>query len=338
MAVLFSHSAKSQCQSSFTYIDNGSGNFSFTNTSTGNFLSYYWTFGDGNNAYTLNSANTYLTNGAYEVCLSIFDSISQCQSTFCDSILVTSAASCSLNTPYYTIDSICNFYFTANNNGANYFWDFGDGNNSNLQNPVHNYTNNGWYYYCLTVDSCPPICDSIYVGCATSQPCNLNQPQYFDSLCYFNFFSNNSGSSYFWDFGDGNFSNQQDPIHGYTSTGWYYYCLTVDSCTPICDSIYVNCTASSIEDNISEGVTSFNVFPNPIKNTATIEFTIENYNEVEVYITNIIGEKVDLLIKEEMSPGKKSLKWNASDLSNGVYLFTIKTNSSLEVKKLVLNR
>ena len=44
--------ANAQCQASFTYTDNGAGNFSFTNTSVGNFLSYSWTFGDGKTSYT----------------------------------------------------------------------------------------------------------------------------------------------------------------------------------------------------------------------------------------------------------------------------------------------
>ena len=56
-------------------------------------------------------------------------------------------------------------------------WDFGDGNASTQQNPIHTYaspgSNNGWYWACLivtyfdstTINSCTSFyCDSIFVG------------------------------------------------------------------------------------------------------------------------------------------------------------------------------
>ena len=46
-------------------------------------------------------------------------------------------------------------------------------------------------------------------------------------------------STYLWDFGDGNFSTQPSPIHTYSQPGTYYYCLQIDSCPPVCDSITV---------------------------------------------------------------------------------------------------
>ena len=52
-------------------------------------------------------------------------------------------------------------------------------------------------------------------------------------------FSGQGGSTYLWDFGDGNTSNQPAPFHTYAQAGTYYYCLQIDSCTPVCDSITV---------------------------------------------------------------------------------------------------
>jgi hypothetical protein len=337
VSILSISAASAQCQASFTYVDNGNGSFSFNNTSTGNFLSYYWTLGDGNNSWATNSSNTYAANGGYEVCLSIFDSISQCQSTICDSIFVSGLSQCNLNQPWY-FDSICNFYFIANNNGSSYFWDFGDGNTSTQQDPVHNYTNNGWYYYCLTVDSCAPICDSIFVNCLTN-PCSLNQPWYFDSICNFYFIANNSGSSYFWDFGDGNISTLQDPVHNYANSnnGWYYYCLTVDSCAPICDSIYINCSVTNVSDNIPNNATEISIYPNPIRNRATVEFNLKNTKNIQIFITNIVGRKVKDISIDNLQVGRNSIQWEAGNLPNGVYLLNIQSEGSIKVKKLILN-
>ena len=42
--------------------------------------------------------------------------------------------------------------FTNNSlNGISYYWDFGDGNNSQLQDPVHTYSAGGAYTVTLTV-------------------------------------------------------------------------------------------------------------------------------------------------------------------------------------------
>lgn len=62
----------------------------------------------------------------------------------------------------------------------------------------------------------------------------------FPNRAFFSYTGGNPGaSSYFWDFGDGNISTQPSPFHTYAQPGTYYYCLTIDSCAPVCDSITV---------------------------------------------------------------------------------------------------
>lgn len=47
---------------------------------------YIWTFGDGNGSTKSNPTHKYKKFGLYEVCLTIYDSASNCYSTFCDSV------------------------------------------------------------------------------------------------------------------------------------------------------------------------------------------------------------------------------------------------------------
>lgn len=56
-----------------------------------------------------------------------------------------------------------NVNFTFTGSGANqYFWDFGDGGNSNVQNPSHLYTTNGVFTVTLTVNSgSPDFCEDV---------------------------------------------------------------------------------------------------------------------------------------------------------------------------------
>ena len=56
---------------------------------------------------------------------------------------------------------------SSSNNTLNYFWDFGDGNTSNMQNPSHNYSTNGTYLITLIASNCifaDTITNSIQIG------------------------------------------------------------------------------------------------------------------------------------------------------------------------------
>ena len=55
----------------------------------------------------------------------------------------------------------------ANDYSLSWFWDFGDGNTSNLQNPTHNYSN-GTYMPCLTLT----MFDSTVMNTCVSTTCD----------------------------------------------------------------------------------------------------------------------------------------------------------------------
>jgi len=61
------------------------------NTSTGVNANthYYWTFGDGTGSSASNPVHTYVSVGWYQLCLTIYDTLINCYSTYCDSIEIT---------------------------------------------------------------------------------------------------------------------------------------------------------------------------------------------------------------------------------------------------------
>jgi hypothetical protein len=61
--------------------------YSFTDLSSGNGLTYSWTFGDGNTSTLQNPVHTYATDGSYTICLAITDP-NNCTSNSCDSATV----------------------------------------------------------------------------------------------------------------------------------------------------------------------------------------------------------------------------------------------------------
>ncbi|MCD4768839.1 MAG: FG-GAP-like repeat-containing protein [Bacteroidales bacterium] len=121
-------------------------------------------------------------------------------------------------------------------------WDFGDGNTSNIQNPVHTFTNAGVFTVQLIAISIS------YSDTITKQVIILPKPEAdftADHACLgtSTIFSNNTLpngttiTSWYWDFGDGTSSDLQYPVsHGYINPGEYIAELTVNADNGCTDS------------------------------------------------------------------------------------------------------
>jgi PKD repeat protein len=162
--------------SDYSYLDNGGGNYSFTNNSTGNIVNVNWNFGDGDTSTNVNPSHTFSANGDYIVVLTITDSLSvngYCFDYEAKLIHVTGvSASPTCNAGFSIIPDITsNYVYVFNSSyGTNlsYFWDFGDGNYSSNAYPNYSYNTVGPYNLCLYVYDgfgCNSFyCDSIGVN------------------------------------------------------------------------------------------------------------------------------------------------------------------------------
>lgn len=66
------------CETGFTYNFNSANIYQFTNTTTGNFTSVLWEFGDGNTSTFASPSYSYNQPGTYDVCLTTFDGANIC--------------------------------------------------------------------------------------------------------------------------------------------------------------------------------------------------------------------------------------------------------------------
>ena len=74
------------CNAAFVmYTDSTYNGVTVVNSSTGNNLTYFWDFGDGNTSTQAYPSYTYATAGPFELCLTVSGD-SNCTSTYCDSI------------------------------------------------------------------------------------------------------------------------------------------------------------------------------------------------------------------------------------------------------------
>jgi PKD repeat protein len=127
-------------------------NFSNVGTSVDSTLIYIWTI-DSTGAIATGSIN-YITqnSGTDSVCLTV-QTIKGCKGSTCSPFTVYPKAE-----PYFTYTECANFTicFTDSSNSAlatNWFWTFGDGDTSTLQNPTHTYGSAGSYTVSLVTQS-----------------------------------------------------------------------------------------------------------------------------------------------------------------------------------------
>jgi len=77
-------------------------------------------------------------------------------------------------------------------------------------------------------------------------------------------------------------------------------------------------------------------YPNPFNPSTTISFLIPVEGKVSLKIFNVIGQKVAVLVNENLSAGIYSYKWNGRDQASGIYFYKLITDSYSEMKKMVL--
>lgn len=138
--------------------------------------------------------------------------------------------------------------FTSTSSGGTYpytyLWNFGDGQTSNQQNTSHIYQNPGTYNWNFTVtDNTGNQCiknGTVFVSAPPNFNCTASaEPASGEAPLEVHFFSSVTGGTapytYSWQFGDGEGSNQQNPVHTYTIEGTYnWQFISTDSANSSC--------------------------------------------------------------------------------------------------------
>ncbi len=227
-----------------TEITDGMGTASvvFTNaTDVGNYtdVSWLWDFGDGNTSTAESPTHTFSTPGVFEVTLTILTGEEVTTTTTVATITVDPIPSFSTDTTMGVVPLAVQFTDTSNVGTAtvsNWAWDFGDGNTSTAQNPVHTYTSAGSFDASLTItteagDSTVAMPTTIQVIPAPDFSATpLSGPP--TLAVAFTDTTNLGGAtlnSVLWNFGDGGTSTDASPTHNYTTPGTYTVSLTVNT-------------------------------------------------------------------------------------------------------------
>ena len=80
----------------------------------------------------------------------------------------------------------------------------------------------------------------------------------------------------------------------------------------------------------------FQNYPNPFNPTTTIRYQLPAAGHVTLKVYDILGREVATLVNEVQKAGTYSERFDASKLSSGVYIYSIKTGNYFAAKKLLL--
>jgi PKD repeat protein len=282
--------------------------FTYTTSSSdpdGDDIEYLFNWDDGTDSGwgSSSASHAWSDEGTYQVKAKCRDDWDESGWSDSLSVVISGGPQVNADGPYYAnVGDLIQFEGSASGGDPPYtwFWNFGDGDTSTQQNPTHTYSEPGLHDVILVVT------DSLsnegsdttyaYIGIGGGNPSpNANGPytghpgeniQFTGSVI-----NGTSPYSWHWDFGDGNSSTEQNPIHAYSTEDTYTVVLNVedfegktgtDTTTATIEAIILEpdlgCQGSLNWADIKPGV------------TVTGSFTVSNVGDPETLLNWEISE------------------------------------------------
>ena len=309
-----------------------------TSISSDSITNTMWSFGDGTYSAVQHPTHTYSSPGKYGVVLFAKNQSGCMDSTIFNNYVLfihpTPAASFTSNVGCVNAQTFFTDRSTiSSGNIVNWNWDFGDQNIATIQNPAHVFSSPGNFNVSLIVTSDSGCKDTSLQSIMVKGPTvsvKMKQDIVNPLLWYAQAtIMGDAPFSYLWNFGDGNTSTLQYPMHNYDTAGHYAICLTVtdaNGCVSAsCDSTYRLATPGIIGQLIAishlTGITEeaslvFSVYPNPTNDLLNGSFskTIKG----TIRMIDMTGREI---LKQEINSNR--LHMNVAGLPAGLYTLMV---------------
>ncbi|MEO5929781.1 MAG: choice-of-anchor D domain-containing protein, partial [Candidatus Kapaibacterium sp.] len=79
-------------------------------------------------------------------------------------------------------------------------------------------------------------------------------------------------------------------------------------------------------------------YPNPAGAVADIEYEVVEYGRTELYVTDLLGRRVALLVDAELVPGGYIVRFDTRELNTGTYFYTLQTPTGRLTKMMQIRK
>lgn len=122
---------------------------------------------------------------------------------------------------------------------------------------------------------------------------------------------------------------------GFNAAHMKAICLLLDAKTgDILNAISSPLITTGINE-LNSGIEDANVFPNPANTTFNVAVSLSKPEHATITLTDILGRTIAAKDEGILSKGQNSYVYDASSLSSGVYLITIRTDDGALTRKIV---
>jgi hypothetical protein len=116
-----------------------------------------------------------------------------------------------------------------------------------------------------------------------------------------------------------------------------YGSVSIHDNAPGCNSpeeVETACETLSLEENSINQ--DFSISPNPSSGRLTINFNLDALSPVNVVVHNSLGQVVEILLDETLTPGFHQVNWNAGNLPEGIYFYQMQAGNLSKTGKMIL--
>jgi hypothetical protein len=95
-------------------------------------------------------------------------------------------------------------------------------------------------------------------------------------------------------------------------------------------------SAGVVDEPVPTEFALYPAYPNPFNPSVTLQFNIETHGYTSLYIYDITGRLVEILVDGKLESGEYEVVWDARVLPSGIYLAQLKSGERAITQKLTL--
>jgi len=118
----------------------------------------------------------------------------------------------------------------------------------------------------------------------------------------------------------------------------FYYAVTLIYAEIGCKQFGQPVSVAHVADEVPRSFELAQNYPNPFNPSTTIKYELPQASHVTLKVYSTLGQEVATLVHGLEDPGYKSVEWNATGMSSGVYFYRLQAGDFVQTCKLLVLR